>query len=334
MAIDLLQIQPHQISRDLSGYITYIFGGPKVGKTYLASQAKNCLLVATERGYNAIPGIYPQDVTSWGEMRQVYRELKKPEVKEKFDVVIIDTVDLAAKYCTKYICSKNEIQELSDLPYGKGYQLMRDEFEEVFNSLAQMGYSIIFISHAQDAIFTRPDGTEYTRIIPSLSPPKVNAIIENMADIYGYAHIEKDNEGQSHRILTLRSPDDSIACGCRFRYIEEEIPLGYKELVDALNKAIDKEAEVHGEEMVTDKPQVFEKVELDFDDLMNQFNKLVVALQNATGGEFGTVWAPRIVEVTNKYLGPGNTVTNMSRSQVEQLDLIVTDLTDLVGQGI
>ena len=26
MAIDLLNIQPHKVSRDLSGYITYIYG--------------------------------------------------------------------------------------------------------------------------------------------------------------------------------------------------------------------------------------------------------------------------------------------------------------------
>jgi hypothetical protein len=29
MAIDLLGIQPHKVSRDLSGYITYIYGAPK-----------------------------------------------------------------------------------------------------------------------------------------------------------------------------------------------------------------------------------------------------------------------------------------------------------------
>ena len=29
MAINLLNIKPHQISRDLSGYITYIYGAPK-----------------------------------------------------------------------------------------------------------------------------------------------------------------------------------------------------------------------------------------------------------------------------------------------------------------
>lgn len=33
MAINLLNIQPHKVSRDLSGYITLIYGPPKIGKT-------------------------------------------------------------------------------------------------------------------------------------------------------------------------------------------------------------------------------------------------------------------------------------------------------------
>ena len=42
--------------------------------------------------YNAIPGIIAQDITSWGEIKQVLRELKKPEVQETFKTIIVDTV--------------------------------------------------------------------------------------------------------------------------------------------------------------------------------------------------------------------------------------------------
>ena len=33
MAINIMAIEPHKVSRDLSGYITYIYGEAKVGKT-------------------------------------------------------------------------------------------------------------------------------------------------------------------------------------------------------------------------------------------------------------------------------------------------------------
>ena len=89
MAFDLLNIQPHKVSRDLSGYITCIYGPPKTGKTTLATQMPKALLLAFEKGYNAIPGIIAQDVTTWGGMKQIYRELKKPEVQAVYKTIVI-----------------------------------------------------------------------------------------------------------------------------------------------------------------------------------------------------------------------------------------------------
>ena len=42
------------------------------------------LLLAFERGYNAIAGIIAQDITSWSEIKQAVRELKKQDVKDTF----------------------------------------------------------------------------------------------------------------------------------------------------------------------------------------------------------------------------------------------------------
>lgn len=50
MAINLLALQPHKVSRDLSGYITYIYGDGGVGKTTFGAAATKPLLLATERG--------------------------------------------------------------------------------------------------------------------------------------------------------------------------------------------------------------------------------------------------------------------------------------------
>ena len=82
--INLLTLEPHCISRDLSGYITTVFGVAKIGKSTFASKFPSPLFLATERGYNALGGIYAVDITSWGDVKQSLRELKKPEVKEKF----------------------------------------------------------------------------------------------------------------------------------------------------------------------------------------------------------------------------------------------------------
>ena len=188
MAINLLNVQPHKVSRDLSGYITYIYGAPKTGKTTLATQMEGSLLLAFEPGYHALPGVMAQDVTTWGEMKQVYRELKRPEVQAVYKAVIVDTIDIAADKCKKYICQQNDIEDLGDLGYGKGWTKFKDEFNEVVRGLTQLGYAVFFIGHDKESMITDPiTGAEKMIIRPSLSNTTKD-IIAGMADIYGYAH--------------------------------------------------------------------------------------------------------------------------------------------------
>ena len=187
MAINLLGIQPHKVSRDLSGYITFIYGPPKTGKTTLASQMPGALLLAFEKGYNAIPGIMAQDVTSWGEMKQIFRELKKDEVKAVYKTIVVDTVDIAADLCQKYICSQLGIDNMGDGGWGtNSWQKYKKEFEEVFRGLTMMGYSVVFISHATNNTLKDAAGKEVgMEIKPSIQSSALK-IIENMAKMFGH----------------------------------------------------------------------------------------------------------------------------------------------------
>jgi hypothetical protein len=70
--------------------------------------------------------------------------------------------------------------------------------------------------------------------------------------------------------------------------------------------------------------------ELDFDELIAEFNTIVNQLIE-TKEDFAANWQPRITEIVEKYLGVGMKVSQCSRRQVEALDLIVSDLRDLIG---
>lgn len=328
--INLLAIQPHKVSRDLSGYITYVYGAGKTGKTTLASQMDKSLLIAWQKGYNAIPGIMAQDVKTWSEMKMVLRELKKAEVQEAFKCIVIDTIDIAAAACEKYICSQNGIDAIGDLAYGKGWTLVKKEIEETFRSITQMGYALFFISHAKDKVFKRENGTEYNQMIPTLSP-SYNEIIKDMADLYAYAHqVRNEETGEVTVKLTLRSMDGTADTGCRFKYITPEIDFTYEALVDALNKAIDKEAKLTDNKYVKDeRDQIEQSNEPDFDTLMEEFNSLISSIPK----DQMDYYAPRITEITNKYLGKGKKVSNATREQSEQIFLIVFDLKELLQGG-
>lgn len=334
MAINLLNIQPHKVSRDLSGYIVYIYGPGGTGKTTLASQLDSALLLAFERGYNALPGVFAQDITSWVEMKQVIRDLKKSEVKERFKSISIDTVDIAADLCEKYICNREGVEKLADLPWGSGFKMMKKEFEETLRTIAQLGYALFFISHSKDRVFKREDGTEYNQIVPSLAP-SYNEIVRNMSDIEAYSHQVAIENGMPEVMLTLRSMDGTIECKSRFKYIEPEIPFNYSALSNALNSAIDKEAGMNDNKFVTDQrePQKDEQTR-DFGALMAEFNKMIDKLQVASGGEFATKWAPRIANTIAKYLGKGKRISDCTPDQAGIVELIVDDLKDQLGNGI
>lgn len=324
MAINLLDIQPHKVSKDLSGYITYIYGAGKTGKTTLASQMDGALLIAFEKGYNALPGIKAQDVSTWGEFKQVIRELKKTEVKQVFKSIVIDTVDIAATLCEKYVCSQNDVEKLSDIPYGGGWAIVKKEFEENFRVITQQGYALFFISHAKDKVFKREDGTEYNQIIPSLANT-YNEIVKNMADIYGYAHQVRTESGTSVN-LTLRSPDGSVDTGCRFKYIQPEIPFTYQALADALSVAIDKEAELTDNRFVTTERQIETMpVERDFNEVMKEFQEIAKTLMDRDSNN-----AAVISGTAEKYLGKNKKVSECTDKQIELVELIINDLKPLV----
>ena len=230
MAINLLGLTPHKVSRDLSGYITFIYGPAKCGKTTFGSKMPGALLLAFERGYNALPGVIAQDITSWGDMKQVVRELKRPEVKEVYKSIIVDTADIAAECCQKYICNQLGIENIGDGGWStNGWSKYKKEFEDVFRTLTQLGYAVVFISHDKEKTISPQNSKEYQQIGSSIQSSAL-AIIENMSDIIGYAHPKVDDNGNTRMVLTLRSSDNSVRCGCRFKYIASEIDFTYDAL--------------------------------------------------------------------------------------------------------
>ena len=326
MAINLLGIQPHKVSRDLSGYITFIYGPPKVGKTTLATQMPSALLLAFEKGYNALPGVMAQDVSTWGEMKQIFRELKKPEVQEVYKTVVVDTVDVAADLCQKYICNQLGIDNMGDGGWGtNSWTKYKKEFEDVFRGLTMMGYAVVFISHSKTGTDKDQNGREFGYTKPTTQSTALQ-IIENMTDLYAYARTYLDANGDEKRVLTLRSPAGSgISCGTRFKYIASEVPLNYEALTKALTEAIDEEAKEHGNQFVTNEREAAPTIkEYNFDDYMKKFEEDVGVLM-AKDQDY---YAPRITQIVEKYLGKGKKMSNVTRDQAELVYLVVTEIED------
>lgn len=308
-------------------------------KTTIATKFPRHLLLAFEKGYNAIPGAMAQPINTWAEFRKVLRQLKDEKVKEQFETIILDTADIAYDLCEKYICANAKrpdggfgVDSVSDIPFGKGYTLVAKEYDECLRSIIQMDYGLVLISHSVDKTFKDEQGQEYNQIVPTLGN-KPRAIVSRMCDIIGYSRSVQDEEGKTSTKLFMRGTPRYIA-GSRFKYTPDYIDFNYQSLVDAIGMAIDKQMEEDGSEYFTDERSNLYKdtrAELDFDELLNSFNTIVNDLiMQKSNEEFKEYWQPRIVQITDRYLGKGMKVSQCSRDQVEALDLIVTDLKDLI----
>ena len=317
MAIDLLSLQPNKVSRDLSGYITYIYGPGGAGKTTFGASCKDSLLLAFEIGYKAIPGVRAQAIQTWGEVKQVLRELKKPEVKNTFKTIVVDTVDIASQLCEKYMCSQLGIENIGDGGWTtNGWAKAKKEWEQTWSAFTMEGYAVVFISHSKDKVFKRKDGSEYNQIVPSC-PTAYEEIIKNMVDLMGYIDV---NNGE--RKLVLRSADDSIDCKSRFKMIAPVITFGYNELVEALNEAIDKEASLTDGAFVTDESfKTPEVVNYNFDALIEEFQNLVGAVMTKSQSN-----APKLTSIVDRYLGKGKKVSDATPEQAELIYLIINDI--------
>lgn len=326
-SINLLNIQPHQVSRDMRGYIVFFYGQPKSGKTTTATKFPNHLLIAFEKGYNAIPGAMAQPINSWSEFKMTLRQLKDEKVKQKFETIIIDTADIAYSYCEKYICGNNGVDTIADISYGKGYALVANEFDECLRQVVQMNYGLIMISHATDKTFTDEQGQQYNKIVPTLDK-RANNVVARMADIIGYSRPVTNEDGSTSTKLFMRGTN-RFEAGSRFKYTPDYIDFTYKDLVDAIGDAIDKQKLEDGDEFFTDTRINTYKdstQELDFDILMNEFGEILKTIPE----DKMEYYAPRITEITDKYLGKGKKVANITRDQKEQLSLIIFDLKDLL----
>ena len=339
MDIDIFSITPHQVSRDLRGYSVFFYGEPKSGKTTIATKFPRHFLLAFEKGYNAIPGAMAQPINSWSDFRKVLRQLKDPKAKEMFETIIIDTADIAYDYCEKYICSNAKrpdggtgVDTIGDIPYGKGYTLVANEFDSCLRSIVQMGYGIVLISHAVDKSFKDEQGREFNQIVPTLGN-KARDIVGRMCDIIGYSRVIEDENGELSTKLFMRGTPRYIA-GSRFKYTPDYIDFNYASLVQAISDAIDKQMEEDGKEYFTDnRSNLYTQptdVELSFDVLMAEFNDCINSIVEKTGDQFSEVYQPKIIQITEKYLGKGNKVSQISRDQTEALSLIVDELKNLI----
>lgn len=324
MVIDLLNLEPTKISRDLKGKYILAYGLPKIGKTSLVASFPKSLIFSFEPGTNGLNNIYKINITSWKDFKLAVKQLANDKVKEKFDFVSIDTVDIAYELCEQYICSTNGVQSIGDIPYGAGWAKLKKEFSKIFRDIAIAGYGIIFISHAQEKTLKDAANKEYTRIVPAC--PSVGAnIVNKLVDFIIYIGIEYDGPEDmiGTRYMYFKG-NKYVQAGSRFKYIPDKAKFGYQELVDAVNDAIDKQV---GSEGTIEKGDNFYQSEVrPFDEVMAEAKDIWVKILEKDDSDTTVGEMNHIIE---KNFGSQVLLSQTTPAQQDALELTVSDLEDL-----
>lgn len=320
MAVNLANLEPHRITRNLKGKLVLLYGNAKIGKTTLISKFDNILILAFECGYNALNNVYVQPIKTWEDFLSAIRQLKTKAIKEKFEMIGVDTVDSAYDLCVKYICDKYDVEKLGDLAYGQGYEYVKNEFSKAFRDLAFEGYGLAFVSHSGEKTFKDENGKEYIQISPSL-PNRPYNIINKLVDIIGYIReVEEDNNGvkSSKRYLYLRG-NRSFLAGSRYKYIKPRVELSYKQLVNAIYEAIDEEIKNSGGEASTEENSFYQKT---FEDYMEESKQLwVEATENGRIDE--------IKKILQDVFGKPTKFSEITPSEIDSLKKVVETIRNL-----
>ena len=320
----LWEVEKNVISRDLKGKYVLLYGKPKSGKTTAACSFPDAVLLAFEKGYNAIGNAYPFDINKWSEFKMALRDLEDARSKERFKTVIVDTVSICWEMCEKFICQQNGVQKIGDIPWGGGYTACKKEFETSIRRITQLGYGVVLIAHSASRVEKTADGSDIEIISPDL-PKRAAEVCNGIVDIIGYIGNEWKDGERKRWLYTRETP--TLFAGSRFKYMPDKIPFSYEALVNAIADAIEM-AEKQDGAIVADSVKMKTEESLDFATVRARAQKLWAELVG-TGDNANAEMATAILKKIEMTMGRRMKLSEFTEDEVDLLNLVVLDMENM-----
>ena len=303
-------------------------------KTSNAVKFPKPILLAFEKGYSMLSGVYAQPINTWKEALDVKKQLLKDaksvtdgeKAETVFKTVIVDTADIAYDLCEKFILDKEGVEYLDETEKMRGYRAVSREYDKFFQEIVKANYTLVIISHATSKQI-KENGEKYDKTIPTL-PDRGFQVIARLVDVCAYASYETDADtGSTTSMLTLRG-GKNLEAGSRNKYMSARIPFTYEALKKDMEQAIDKLEKEDGANVVNDTVNLYkdQSEKIDFKATMAEIRKIAKALNNLDLMNDYT-------KIVNEYLGKGRSVKDCDESQSDMLALILEDLRDYVKEN-
>jgi hypothetical protein len=228
-ANDMLPQEPTKTPVDPRRAKYLLIGPPKWGKTTLGCSVPDSLLLATEEGH-MFQEAHKIIIDSWGNKlgpghdddNNLHLSMEEAVeticASDRFQFIVIDTADMAAKMCLDYHYKKFGASHAEDVgTYGKGWDLcLTQPFRRQIGALMKSGRGIMFITHT--SIVTRKVGQSEQSRAETTLPSQVQKFLHTQADLILHGNFGKLRKGmrERDRIISLDGTNEILA-GTRVR---------------------------------------------------------------------------------------------------------------------
>lgn len=330
--IDIFNPQVSVVSKGIEGKLLLIHSNErKLGKTMQATRFPKPYYLRFEQGINAISGLAYAPLTKWSDFKKVRKQLTNPktidQAKSMYSTIIVDSLDVAIKWCDKYVCGMKGVERLND--GNNGYGLWKEYENEWFNEwspLINAGYAVVFISHSEVRKMKDPKtGEEYEQLYPKGDKRTIDLIVDAV-DFIGYVKSNGfDDEGNPQMSSIYFKACPEFLAGSRFAHMPVEItPFTAENVQQAIIEAIEAEEKESGISSVTyEQKKNIETVDtLSYEEAMETvkllYKKLFAKDKKIT------------IEIVEKYLGEGNKISETTEKQLEQILMIIDDFKEIL----
>ncbi len=202
-------------------YSYFIYGTWKIGKTTFSVNIPHSRIIALEPGHRFVEAD-PTPLATWEDFKG---ELRRALKEKKHKILVVDPVDHAFNMCVDHICKERGVSYITDLKFGVGYALVKEEFRRPFWHLIHAGMGLVFLCHEEERTAEVGEMTK-TFYRPRLRPMAQEVILP-LFDIIGRMYVEMENVGGKmgpQRFLTF-CPTDTVVAGDRSGILEAASPI-------------------------------------------------------------------------------------------------------------
>jgi len=160
-----------------------IYGTEGIGKSTLAAQIADALIIDTEDGTGQIEAARVLAL-DWRSIEHALKELITDA--QGFKAVVIDTADWLEKALIEHVLRQAGKKSIEDFGYGKGYTILQEHLVRFLGQVDQLiakGIHVVFVAHSKVTRTSPPDQTDgYDRFELKLTK-QVAPLLKEWADL-------------------------------------------------------------------------------------------------------------------------------------------------------